>query len=99
MKDNAIKHMNEEHGDIVEAMALKFGSLQNAKGAKMPRGDKNAVMKYTIPIPPIEEQERIVGILDKFETLVNDLSKGLPAEIALVQKQYEYYRNMLLTFE
>ena len=35
MKDNAIKHMNEEHGDIVEAMALKFGSLQNAKGAKI----------------------------------------------------------------
>ncbi len=72
---------------------------QHAKGAKMPRGDKNAVMQYLIPIPPMEEQERIVGILDKFETLVNDLSKGLPAEIALVQKQYEYYRNLLLTFE
>lgn len=60
---------------------------------------KPMLLEYLIPIPPMEEQERIVGILDKFETLVNDLSKGLPAEIALVQKQYEYYRNMLLTFE
>ena len=59
---------------------------------------KPMLLEYPIPIPPIEEQERIVGVLDKFETLVNDLSKGLPAEIALVQKQYEYYRNLLLTF-
>ena len=51
-----------------------------------------------IPLPPLPEQERIVGILDKFETLVSDLSQGLPAEINLVQKQYEYYRNQLLTF-
>ncbi len=61
--------------------------------------DMEALRNMPIPIPPMEEQERIVGILDKFETLVNDLSKGLPAEIALVQKQYEYYRNLLLTFE
>ena len=71
---------------------------QHAKGAKMPRGDKNAVLKYPIPLPPLPVQERIVGILDKFETLVSDLSQGLPAEINLVQKQYEYYRNQLLTF-
>ena len=61
--------------------------------------DMEALRNMPFPIPPIAEQERIVGILDKFETLVNDLSKGLPAEIALVQKQYEYYRNLLLTFE
>lgn len=51
-----------------------------------------------IPVPLLSEQERIVTILDKFETLVNDLSQGLPAEIAAVQEQYEYYRNKLLTF-
>lgn len=71
---------------------------QHSKGAKMPRGDKKAVLKYPIPLPPLPVQERIVGILDKFETLVSDLSQGLPAEINLVQKQYEYYRNQLLTF-
>ena len=72
---------------------------QYAKGAKMPRGDKNMNMKYSVPIPLFSEQQRIVSILDKFESLVNDLSEGLPAEIAVVQEQYEYYRNKLLTFK
>jgi type I restriction enzyme S subunit len=54
--------------------------------------------KYPIPIPPLAEQERIVEILDKFDALVNDLSSGLPAEIAARRKQYEHYRDRLLTF-
>ena len=49
-------------------------------------------------MPPLAEQERIVAILDKFDALVNDLSSGLPAEIAARRKQYEYYRDQLLTF-
>ena len=73
--------------------------MQYAKGAKMPRGDKNAVMNYVIPIPSITEQERIIAILDKFDALVNDISAGLPAEIEARRKQYEYYRNKLLTFK
>ena len=52
-----------------------------------------------IPIPTIAEQERIVAILDKFDALVNDISVGLPAEIEARRKQYEYYRNKLLTFK
>ena len=52
-----------------------------------------------IPVPPIEVQEEIVKILDRFETLVNDLTQGLPAEIAAVKEQYEYYRNRLLSFK
>lgn len=70
-----------------------------AKGAKMPRGDKNAILNFKVPVPPITRQEEIVGILSKFETLVNDLSSGLPAEIAARRQQYEYYRDQLLTFE
>lgn len=54
------------------------------------------IRKFQIPIPPLSEQERIVGILDKFDALVNT---ELPAEIAARRKQYEYYREKLLTFE
>ena len=54
-----------------------------------------------IPFPraSLEEQARIVAILDKFDALVNDLSSGLPAELAARRKQYEYYRDRLLTFK
>ena len=59
---------------------------------------KPMLLNFPIPIPSLEEQRRIVSILDKFETLANDLTEGLPAEIAAVQEQYEYYRNKLLSF-
>lgn len=58
-----------------------------------------AFMNYEIPVPVMEEQQRIVNILNRFDTLCNDLTSGLPAEIAARQKQYEYYRDKLLTFE
>lgn len=51
-----------------------------------------------IPIPPLPEQEKIVAILDKFDTLTHSMSEGLPHEIALRRKQYEYYREQLLAF-
>lgn len=60
--------------------------------------DMRKLKNLLIPIPPLAEQKRIVSILDKFDALVNDLSRGLPAEIAAVQEQYEYYRNKLLSF-
>lgn len=66
--------------------------------ASVPRISASEVGKIVIPIPPIAEQERIVAILDKFESLTSDLSQGLPAEIAAVQEQYEYYRDKLLLF-
>lgn len=60
----------------------------------------NGNLKATkIPIPPLSEQQRIVSILDRFEALTTDLQKGLPAEIAARRKQYEYYREKLLTFK
>ena len=70
-----------------------------AYGAKVIDIKPDSIAKITIPLPSLEEQARIVAILDKFEALVNDLSQGLPAEIAAVQEQYEYYRNKLLTFK
>lgn len=56
------------------------------------------IRKFQIPLPPLEEQQRIATILDKFDTLVNSISEGLPKEIALRRKQYEYYRERLLSF-
>ncbi|ELY4597116.1 restriction endonuclease subunit S [Cronobacter sakazakii] len=73
-------------------------NMQHAKGAKMPRGNKDAIMKYRVPIPSFDEQTRIVTILDKFDTLTNSISEGLPREIELRQKQYEYYRELLFSF-
>ncbi|MFR9546399.1 MAG: restriction endonuclease subunit S [Rikenellaceae bacterium] len=73
-------------------------NMQHAKGAKMPRGSKDAIMRYQIPIPSIKEQQRIVTILDKFDTLTTSISEGLPKEIELRKKQFEYYRDMLLSF-
>ena len=65
------------------------------------RSDLNSgiIKSFPIPIPPLEEQERIVSILDRFDALCNDLTSGLPAEIEARQKQYEYYRDKLLTFK
>ena len=74
--------------------------MQHAKGAKMPRGNKIKIMDYSIPIPKArQEQARIAAILDKFDTLTNSISTGLPREIELRQKQYEYYRDLLLSFD
>ncbi|MFR2381850.1 restriction endonuclease subunit S [Thomasclavelia spiroformis] len=72
------------------------------------RGDLNSsrILSLEIPIPypddkdkSLEEQQRIVDILDRFDKLCNDISEGLPAEIEARQKQYKYYRDKLLTFK
>ena len=73
-------------------------NMQHARGAKMPRGNKVKVMEYLIPIPSLTEQTRIVAILDKFDALTNSITEGLPREIELRQKQYEYYRDLLFDF-
>ena len=66
--------------------------------ASIPRLSKDAIDKITFYLPSITEQERIVSILDNFNTLTNSLSEGLPKEIELRQKQYEYWREQLLNF-
>lgn len=61
--------------------------------------DTKKLKDFKIPAPPLEEQRRVVAILDRFDALVNDISTGLPAEIAARRKQYEYYRDKLLSFQ
>ena len=61
--------------------------------------NKTELKKIELKIPPLEEQERIVSILDRFDALCNDISIGLPAEIEARRKQYEYYRDKLLSFK
>ncbi len=68
-------------------------------GGTISRLYNDNIAKVPIPVPPLEVQQRIVDILDRFDTLCNDISSGLPAEIEARQKQYEYYRDKLLTFK
>ena len=64
----------------------------------LPSLTQTTLKTIPIPIPPLSEQRRIVDILDRFDTLTNSISEGLPKEIALRRKQYEYYRDALLNF-
>ena len=79
-------------------------NLQNKLIGEQQKGSIPAISKkqmeeFPVPIPPLEDQERIVAILDRFDALCNDLTSGLPAEIEARKKQYEYYRDKLLTFK
>ena len=67
-------------------------------GAAQPKLNKKNLESISIPNPLPEEKSRIVTILDKFDALTNSIGEGLPCEIALRQKQYEYYRDMLFSF-
>jgi len=67
-------------------------------GTKVRRISGENLAKIRIPVPPMGEQERIVAILEKFDTLTNSISEGLPREIELRRKQYEHYRDKLLNF-
>ena len=70
-----------------------------ARGVKVVEFQPNKLMDIEIALPPIEIQDQVVNILDKFDKLVNDISEGIPAELELRKKQYEYYRNKLLNFD
>lgn len=69
------------------------------KSSSVPNMNASEVKNISIPLPLLSEQERIVSILDRFDKLCHDIREGLPAEIDLRQKQYEHYRDKLLTFE
>jgi type I restriction enzyme S subunit len=67
-------------------------------GAAQPKLNQKNLNSIKIPNPSLEEKIKIVSILDKFDTLTTSISEGLPKEIELRKKQYEYYRDLLLTF-
>ena len=67
-------------------------------GAAQPKLNQKNLNSISIPNPAPEEKERIVSILDKFDTLTNSITEGLPREIELRKQQYEYYRDLLLNF-
>lgn len=83
-------------------MATADAVRQKTRGkikSKVVHSSLPAIKEIEIPLPSLEEQERIVKILDRFDKLCNDLSEGLPAEIEARQKQYECYRDKLLSFD
>lgn len=73
-------------------------SMQHAKGAKMPRGDKKAILKYRIPVPPLNVQREIARVLDHFTELAVELEEKLEQELAARYNQYAHYRESLLSF-
>ncbi len=80
---------------VLQVVAKRYVS----SGMGNPKLMSNAMARIQIPLPVLEIQNRIVAILDRFDTLCNDLTSGLPAEIEARKKQYEYYRDKLLTFK
>ncbi|MCE5191073.1 MAG: restriction endonuclease subunit S [Actinomycetia bacterium] len=84
---------------LLRSAPVQAEFARRAGGGTVQNLNADIVKAVTVPVPPLDEQARIVAILDKFDALVNDLSIGLPAELAARRKQYEYYRDRLLTFK
>lgn len=86
---------------LLHFLRTQYQNLRTLSSGDGGRGGLNLTMirDYHVPVPPLEVQKQIVTILDKLDALVNDISSGIPAEIKARRKQYEYYRNKLLTFK
>ena len=78
--------------------AYSLHELARGKSVKLPQLAVKDTDELLVPVPPLEEQQCIVDILDRFDALTSSLSEGLPAELAARRSQYEYYRDQLLTF-
>ena len=84
---------------ILSSGEVKTQYMKKAEGGTVKSVAMAEMKKIKIPVPPLDEQRRVVSILDTFSALVSDISRGIPAEIAARRKQYEYYRDRLLTFK
>ncbi len=96
-----MKH-NQNPKYLAYALETAEAKVQKSRGkvkSKVVHSGIPSIKKIKINLPSIAEQERIVSILDRFDSLCNDLTGGLPAEIKARQQQYEYYRDKLLTFK
>ena len=96
---HVIKFENSVTRKFVEYYLNSIDLSQYISGGAQPKLNQKNMNKISIPLPTIESQEYIVSILDRFNSLCNDISEGLPAEIEARQKQYEYYRDKLLSFK
>ncbi len=107
-QDSNIVWLENDESKVLNKYLFYFYQIANwnvSHGGVIKRLYNDNIKKTSIPIPypadpekSLEEQARIVAILDKFDTMTTSLSEGLPREIALRQKQYEYYRDLLLSF-
>ncbi len=100
--DLIIMNHNQNPKYMSYALSTTDAKLQKSKGkikSKVVHSKQSDIEQIVIPVPSLEEQARIVEILDRFDALCNDITAGLPAEIEARQQQYEYYRDKLLTFE
>lgn len=96
-----MKH-NQNPKYLSYALSTTNARMQKSQGrvkSKVVHSNVPSIKEIKIPLPSPEEQERIVSILDRFDKLCNGITEGLPAEIAARQKQYEYYRDKLLTLK
>ena len=96
-----MKH-NQNPRYLAHALATTEARMQKSKGkvkSKVVHSNVPSIKEIKIPLPSLRVQERIACVLDNFESICNDISAGLPAEIEARQKQYEYYRDKLLSFK
>ena len=84
---------------LLTSEQMKTAYMKKVAGGTVKSIPMAEMRKLLIPVPSIDEQKRIVLLLSRFDTLCNDLKEGLPAEIEARQRQYEYYRDRLLTFK
>ena len=101
-QDSNIVWIDNDESIVLNRYLYYYYQLQPWKastGGTIARLYNDNIRDAVISVPSLSEQECIVGILDRFDALCNDLSSGLPAEIEARQKQYEYYRDRLLNFE
>ena len=95
---HVLKFKTYEERKFVEYYLNTIDLTPYISGAAQPKLNKQNLNSIKFPYPKLNEQKRIVAILDKFETITNSITEGLPKEIALRQQQYEYYREQLLEF-
>lgn len=100
--DTVVMKHNQDPRYISYALSTTEAQIQKSKGrvkSKVVHSSVPALKEIIIPLPTLEEQKRIADILDNFHQLCNDISTGIPAEIEARTKQYEYYRDKLLSFK